>query len=400
MTKKLYQDNSYLFEFESEVAEVTRDKGGFRIGLRETAFYPESGGQLYDFGTLDGFEVINVQKTEDEEVVHFCREWKAEVGEKVSGKIDAPRRLENMRKHTGQHILSGAFLRHAGAATVSAHLGEVESTIEIETDKLTEEQVRIAELEANRVVMQNVPVEIGYYNREQLQEMKVRKIPDREGIFRIVKIGEHDQTACGGTHCRSTGEVGMIKIIASENIRGHQRFTFLTGEAALADYALRGDVTSRLSVTLTCHVRDLSNSIEGLLEENKRLRFEVGRLNKELMPVEAEKLIKKAVTAERFRIIHGSYPDSDMQTLKNLALYLTEADGNFIILSERDKIIIAVSPDIPIKAGEAAKLFCEKFGGKGGGNPAIAQVGRIPSDKLNEYIEGFIEIIRDEIVRR
>lgn len=399
MKRKLYQDDSYLFEFEAKVTSVKKADGKYIIRLDQTAFYPESGGQLSDRGTLDGRKVVDVQKTEDEDVVHYCREWSASVGQTVKGIVDSGFRLANMRKHTGQHILSGAFLKTAGTATVSAHLGEKEATIEIDTDSLTETQIRDAELYANRIVISNQPVGIEYFDQEELKNIKVRKIPDREGTFRIVRIGDHDQTACGGTHLRATGEVGMIKIISVEKIRGHQRFTFLTGDGAVNDYWEKNEVANQLAAMNTCHFRDLPGIVEKLSEQNTELRREVGRLNREMMPYEAERLLGNAISAGGLTIVVGRFQDYDSRAMKELALYLAESENRINVLADRDRLLITVSENVTFKAGSLAKLFTGKFEGKGGGNPTIAQVGRIPSDKMEKYLNEFLSLIREEIGR-
>ena len=397
MTDKLFQKDSYLFSFTATVVEITKRVEGYGIILNRTAFYPESGGQLADKGTLDGIPVEDVQKEGEESIIHFCHSWNVKEGDSIKGVVDSEFRLGNMRRHTGQHILSGSFLNIADARTVSAHLGAVESTIEIDTDKLTDEQIRLIEADANRIIMRNDPIEIGFVEKAKLSELKVRKIPDREGVFRIVKIGEHDNTACGGTHCHVTGEVGMVKIISKEKIREHYRFTFLAGLDALEDYRLKNDITGKLSVLLTCHYTDLPETVEKLNNNNIKSRREIGRLNRELQPYEAEKLRENAREYGNTKVISGHYHDYNPKAMKNLALYLGEFDNSLNILVDNDRMIISVAENVSIKAGDLAKLFISEFGGKGGGNKTLAQIGRIPTEELKNNIMKFIDMIGDKL---
>ena len=238
MTEKYYLDDSYLFEFTGRIRDIRKKDAGYEIILDATAFYPESGGQLCDTGHLDARQVINVFENDAGDIVHVCLDWSAPVDSEVTGRIDRERRLDNMRKHTGQHILTQSLIQTVKAKTVSSHLGDEESTIELSIDSITDDDIFESEKLANDTVMQNLPVKISYHERSELEKLGVRKIPERQGRYRIVQVGDFDCTACGGTHCRRTGEVGPIKIISQEKIRGHIRVTFLTGRQAIIDYHL------------------------------------------------------------------------------------------------------------------------------------------------------------------
>ncbi len=397
MTRKLYQDDSCLWEFSSRVRDVRSGEKGFEIILEATAFYPESGGQLADRGTLDDNEVRAVILDEEDNIIHVCRDWKALPGTEVIGRIDKERRLEHMRQHTGQHILSGAFIKAANIATVSAHLGDPECSIELDCRALDDEILARVETLANEVVRDNSGIDIGYFDREELEKLQVRKIPDRQGKFRIVSIGEHDRTACGGTHCQRTGEVGLIKIIGAEKIRNRVRLTFLTGAAAVTDGILKNNVANRLSTHLTCHIKDIPEAVEKLRSQNAELRGEIGRLNRELMPFEIEKLRQKAVAIGPCRIIFENREGSDPKTLRNLAGELAKDTGTIVIFMFGDKLLIAASTDAPLNAAGMASLFTSKIGGKGGGNPALAQIGNIAEELRTDCREKFLTLLGHEL---
>ncbi|HDL04439.1 MAG: hypothetical protein DRP46_11660 [Candidatus Zixiibacteriota bacterium] len=398
MTERLYYNDSYLLDFKSSVESVRKIDRGFEIVLKESAFYPDSGGQLHDTGTLDGEKVIDVYTGEDNgEVVHVLENWKADAGATVRGLIDKARRYENMRKHTGQHILSRAFIEVAGADTVSAHLGETESTIELSRAELNDDVIYDAERLANRIVLENHPIRIDYLTRDELKNLPIRKIPELEGKFRIIRVGEFDYTACGGTHCRHSAEVGIIKVVALEKLRGHLRVTFLCGLQALEDYAAKHNAVTALSNRFTCHFNDLESVVMKLTDQNSALRKEITSLQKKLMPFEVERLKENNDEIHGVRIVIQSYDDQDPKDLKDLAMQVTRAYDSVAILASQDKLFISVSEGLPTNAKKLAALIMEKFAGKGGGSPAFAQIGGIPMDRRDEYLRSLVKLIREEL---
>ncbi len=399
MSERLYYNNSYLFEFEAVVKSITQKDSYFEIILDRTAFYPESGGQNFDCGTLDNKKVIGVFANDNNDIVHHCEHWDAEIGQKVCGEIDKKRRISNMRKHTAQHILSQALLRVALADTVGAHLGETESTIELSTLNLTEENLREAEEKTNEIIMQNLSVNISFSEHEKLAELGVRRIPDRQGKFRLVGIGDFELTACGGTHCTSTGEIGLLKIIGIEKIRKNTRITFLCGLEATRDYYLKNKVIESLSNRFTCHFDNLENAVSKLADYNYDLKMEIGRLQKEIFPYQLQKLKEDAIEIAGVKIISKIYINYDFKNLKDIALSVTKEFNSIVLFSVDDKLIISVSIGIDKDASSLTKLFIENFGGRGGGNPAIAQVGGIPAGDMESKLGKFTEIIKKEFGR-
>ncbi len=399
MSERLYYNNSYLFEFDAAVESITQKDSYYEIILDRTAFYPESGGQNFDCGTLDNKKVSGVYVGDNDAVVHHCEQWDAEPGQKVSGEVDKKRRISNMRKHTAQHILSQALLRVASADTVGAHLGETESTIELSTLKLTEENLRDAEEKTNEIIMQNLSVNISYSEHEKLAKLGVRRIPDRHGKFRLVGIGDFELTACGGTHCAFTGEIGLLKIIGLEKIRKNTRITFLCGLEATKDYYLKNKVVEKLSNRFTCHFDNLENSVNKLANYNGDLKMEIGRLQKEIFPYQLQKLKEDAIEISGVKIISIIYADYDLKNLKEMALHVAKEFKSIVLFSMDDKLIISASDGIDKDASFLTKLFIENFGGRGGGNPAIAQVGGIPAGDIDSMLEKFTKLIKKEFDR-
>ncbi len=397
MTQRLYLDNSYIFDFDAVVESAAVSDSGTAVVLSQTAFYPETGGQPCDIGTIGNSKVIRVIENENGGIVHYLESVTTSPGEKVRGIIDRDRRLENMRAHTGQHILSQAFIQVAGAETVSAHMGLDESTIELATEALDPDLILDTEKLANSIVLKNVPVNISYHNREELQALAVRRIPDREGHFRIVRIGDFECTACGGTHCARSGEVGIIKIIRKEKIRGHIRIVFLTGFRALEDYGRKHRVVTDLSVKLTCHFGDIPDSIEKLSEQKFALGKEVSRMGSRLFEFEIDELMNTAPEFNGIRIIFKDWPETDLNVLRERAIKVARAVKSAVLFISGDKLLISVSPESGLNAAALAKLFTEQFGGKGGGNPAFAQAGAVEPAGRESFLNAFIEMIKDEI---
>src|SRR5882672_8267714 len=203
MTDRLYYNDSYLCEFEARI--VRRSEDGGCIYLDHTAFYPSSGGQPFDTGTIGGAAVIDVID-EGEEIAH--RTAKPVLGDMARCTVDWPRRFDHMQQHTGQHLLSAVFQERFQLKTVSFHLGQESSTIDLETPSLEHAKILAAERLANDVVFENRPVLVSY--EEAGAVAGLRKPSGREGTLRVITIEGLDRSACGGTHVRATGEIGPI----------------------------------------------------------------------------------------------------------------------------------------------------------------------------------------------
>ena len=397
MTEKLYLDNSYLFEFNSEVKSVTESDSGVEVLLNQTSFYPDAGGQPCDIGEINNIPVKHVYENDDNEIVHTLESAEFSPGDQVHGIIDSKRRLDNMRAHTGQHILSQVFIRIAGAETISAHMGLDESTVDLAVKSVNFGEIQQAEELANKIVMENIAVQIGYHNRDELEALSVRRIPDRDGKFRVVKIGDFEITACGGTHCANTGEVGIVKILRTEKIRGNTRIIFLTGFRALKDYDRKHSVVSELSGKLTCHFEDIPDSITKLGGYNNALKKEIVSLSSRLFEYEIDGIIHASHKCNGIRIISKSYPDNDLKIIRERTLKLADRVNSAVMFMTGGKLCIAVSEKTGLDAGELAKILMGKIGGKGGGNKIFAQIGGIDIAKTEDILNTFVEIVKNEI---
>ena len=227
-TERLYYNDSRLLEFDAQVVSLSeRDDGQIAVTLDQTAFYPTGGGQPADTGTLGGARVLDCIDAEDEGVLHVIQGWVPEIGDMVHGKVDWLRRLDHMQQHTGQHILSAAFVRLFDAPTRSFRMLEHECEIDVDLDNPTDERIERAVDLANQIIWESRPIQVRQVTSEEAAALPLRKEPAREGELRLIEIDDFDLTPCGGTHAKSTGEVGVIAESSWERAKGLARILFM-----------------------------------------------------------------------------------------------------------------------------------------------------------------------------
>ena len=381
MTERLYYNDSYLRDFQARVVDTA--DGGRRVYLDRTAFYPASGGQPFDVGSLDKARVIEVID-EGERVAHLV-DRPLDAGD-VRGEIDWARRYDHMQQHSGQHLLSAVFIEQYRMDTVSFHLGQEASTIDLETSEVSAEQVRAVELRANEVVSENRPIAMSYH--EAQEDLGLRKASDREGVLRVVSIEALDRSACGGTHLHATGEIGPVLIRKLEKVRNTIRVEFLCGLRAVrrarADYEALGRVAQMFSSSLDDAPASVAAQVEAAKEAEKVRR----KLAAELAVYQGKEMYEAAAAdaggtrrvVRRIKI--GSFDD-----LRGIAQSFTaQAKAVFVgVIDDPPSVLLAVSADAGIDAGKALKEALAEAGGRGGGSPRMAQ-GSVPSKDLLENV--------------
>jgi alanyl-tRNA synthetase len=392
MDERAYYADSYTAQFEGEIVETTEVEGQPAARLARTYFYPTSGGQPNDTGQLRQGEraarVVDVIVREDDDAVLHVLDAPLTTGA-VAAEIDWPRRFDHMQHHTGQHILSQAFIRVAEAETVSFHLSGQSVTIDLDRADLTADEIRRAELLANEVVGQNRAVSASEVARETAATLPLRKLPPgRDGRVRLIDIDGFDLTACGGTHVGGTAEVGLIKVLKTERRGATTRVEFICGGRAVADYRQKHDVTQELSATLTTGVDELVPSLARLQEEIKQLRLELKRERTARLALEAEQLGAAAETVGGLRLARRVFVGREMDEVKQLAALL--AAGGVVALlgvaGERAQLIFTRPAEGPefarVHMGELIKpALAVLVGARGGGGPASAQGGGPPADE-------------------
>jgi alanyl-tRNA synthetase len=390
-TKRLYLENTYQTEFEARVVIKKTHKQGSAIILNQTCFYPESGGQPSDKGQIDGIDVIHVLE-EDGRIIHILE--KDVEAESVKGKVHWEIRFDHMQQHSGQHILSQSFFELLEAETLSFHLGETVSTLEMGLQGVSEEDVERVERRANEIIFQDKEVKYHYLPEEDVGSLPLRKPPKKKGIIRVVEVSEYDYSACGGTHVHRTGEVGLIKILRWEKIRGNIRFEFVCGKRALQDYTLKNRVMRELSNTLTVHEKEVLSSIERMFSEMKSQKKILRKMREKAAQYEAQEIVQKA----EGKVIKEVFTDKTHEEVRFLALNIIR-NQDFIVLfglkgKERGHLVMACAEGLNIDMRELVPLVSPLINGKGGGNPSLVElvgenVENIASalDKAQQFIE-------------
>ncbi len=270
VTERLYYTDAYQTTFSATVCAITQIEGRTAIVLDRTGFYPTSGGQPYDTGQLGAFTVTDViaDTVGQSQVYHVVAEEPSPtlVGQTIEGKIDWPRRYDHMQQHTGQHLLSQLFYQHVGAETVAVHFGATEATLDLAVTELTTAQLEAVEVTANQLVYQAIPILAYVVEENALATIPLRRPPKVQGQIRIVEIERFDYSACGGTHCRTTAEIGPIKLTKSERRRGQVRITFLCGSRAYQDYAAKHHLLTAAALLFSNEISQVPALIERTLD--------------------------------------------------------------------------------------------------------------------------------------
>jgi alanyl-tRNA synthetase len=371
MTERLYYTDSYLREFRARVVE----RSGEVVYLDRTAFYPSSGGQPCDGGAIGGVAVLDVFEEGDRIAHRVARP--VESGE-VFCSVDWPRRFDHMQQHTGQHLLSAVFAELHGAGTLSFHLGQEAATIDLDKPTLDRQAVRAAEERANAVVWENRAVTVRF--EDAAEATGLRKPSDREGTIRIAAIEGLDRSACGGTHVRATGEIGVIAIRRLERIRNSLRVEFLCGgraaRRARADFELLTGVAQVFSASL----EDAPRMVEAQMASARAAEKQLRRLEADLAAYRGRELYAATAPGEDgLRRVTRRVSAGSLEELRALAQSFTaQPKAVFLgVLEAPPSVLLAASEDAGIDAGKTIKAMVAEAGGRGGGTARMAQ-GSVP----------------------
>jgi len=390
-TERLYYLDSHLIEFDAHVVDTSeRVSGWLAVTLDRTAFYPNGGGQPSDTGTLSGAPVVECID-EGETVLHVVQGAAPRIGATVKGRVDWPRRLDHIQQHTGQHILSQAFVTLFKAPTRSFRMMDQTCEIDVElTDPSSERVERAVEL-ANNVIWEDRPIAIKQVTAAEAVQLPLRKDSGREGELRLIEIEGFDLTPCGGTHAYHTGEVGLIAVRSWVRAKGLTRIEFVAGRRALEDYR-RANQTALSVAGLFSSGRDDAPALAArMIEENKALHHRVQALEEIAARVEAEELLAEATNlSDGLRLIVKIFDGRDPDSLKHLAQALIAHPRTIALLGSRDKetarLVFARSVDASGDMNALMREACAMIDGRGGGKPDLAQGGGRNTDKLDEAI--------------
>jgi alanyl-tRNA synthetase len=374
MTIRLYYTDSYLRDFEADIVE--RADGGRRIYLDRTAFYPTSGGQPFDTGTLGGIAVVDVVD-EGERVSHLLAD--ALPDNRVSGVVNWDRRFDHMQQHTGQHLLSAVLHQLCGQATISVHFGSESSTLDLDAPAIDHPQLVEAESRANRLVAENRPVEVSF--EEAGSASGLRKPSEREGTLRIVAIRDLDRSACGGTHVRATGEIGSILIRKAERVKKNVRLEFLCGMRAVRRARGDLDLLTRLAGQFSAAAADLPALVEAQRAELKGTAASRRELEEDLAAFRARDLYAASTPdGSGVRSIVVPEETGPIDRLRPLARAVAGMPRALFVgwTADPPALMVATSADSGLDAGRMLRSALEQVGGRGGGNERAGQ-GTAPS---------------------
>jgi alanyl-tRNA synthetase len=376
VTERLYYTEPALVEFDAAVETCEMQDGRLVATLDRTAFYPTSGGQPSDTGTLGAASVIDVVDLPDGRIGHVL-DRVLPAGSSVRGTVDWPRRFDHMQQHTGQHILSAAFDRLSKARTVGFHLGAEVSTLDL--DKvLAAGSIATAEAEANRIVWENRDVTIRFVSEEEAASISLRKEPTRSGRLRLINVAGFDTSACGGTHVARAGEVGIVAVKSWEKFRGGTRLEFVCGGRALAEYRVVRDAVAGSIRLISVAPCELPAAIERAQGENKDLRHVVRDLQDRLAVFEAAVMVDRGRKVGLVTVVLEIAPGVDQAGLKTIAAAAATHGGvvaGLISATEPVFVALARSADVQADASAILKTLLGQVGGKGGGKPELAQGG-------------------------
>jgi alanyl-tRNA synthetase len=385
VTERLYYHDSFLREFEARVVSCEPDPAAagerWRVVLDRTAFYPTSGGQPHDTGKLGGAAVVEVADSEDgEKVVHYTSAA-VDLGP-VRGTIHWPQRIDHMQQHTGQHILSAAFIELFQFPTVSFHLGREVSTIDLDAPSIVPRHLEEAERRANEIIFDDRVVTVRFGTAEELAEAGIRKKVDREGILRAIEIEGFDRQPCGGTHLARTGQAGMLLLRKLERRRDAWRLEFVCGFRALA--AARGDFATltQAASLLSCGLADVPATVTKTIEERRSQHGAAKRLEERLAEFEARELLRQAASAggAGAKIVAAVLDEAPPAYLALLAAKVTAEANAVALFAARTSghVVFAQAKGETADMGALLRQALGAFGGKGGGSKDFAQ-GKLPN---------------------
>ncbi len=387
MTTRLYYKDAYLTDFDATIVEVAGD--GRRVYLDRTAFYPTSGGQPFDTGTLGDRRVVDAID-EETRIAHLLDAPLAHPSGVVHGRVDWPRRLDHMQQHTGQHLLSAVLEDLFGWKTVSVHFGDAISTLDVDTEVTPRTKLTTAEDRVNVLIAENRAVSVAF--EDATQAAGLRKPSDRAGDIRIVTVADVDRSACGGTHVRATGEIGALLLRRTEKVKQGTRIEFVCGLRAVArsrnDYAALAAIAQLVSSS----VADAPAVVEVRLDAGQEAESARRKLARDLDAFHARERYDSAATDARgVRRVMEKRAGGTLDDLRGLAHAVCALPRAAFVgaVASDGAIIVGTSEDSGLVAGAVLKAALGVAGGRGGGSPRMAQ-GAVAAEHLDAVIQAVL----------
>jgi alanyl-tRNA synthetase len=395
-THRLYYDDSYLQNFSARVlscepcAAVPGPSGprpAWEVLLDQSAFYPTSGGQPHDVGLLDDANVVDVRE-ESDDMIHVVDKEFAR-GE-VKGCVQWPRRFGHMQQHTGQHLLSAMFQERFGLATVSFHMGAEICTIDLRGPEPSSEVLQGAQRAANKIVFEDRPVNVRYGTADQLARLGVRKEVDRQGILRAIEIEAADLQPCGGTHVKSTGQIGMVLVRRVSKIRQDWRVEFVCGGRAEKEASGDFHLLRALTEQLSCAPEEMLKAVDKALVE-RDANFKALRATLQQLAVSwAGALVSAtAVGADGVRVVAVLLREEHPELLLPLATEIAknERTVGLVAHGERGQIAFAQHTNVGKDLAAVLKEVLAQYAGKGGGTRDFVRAKLLDASRAPEALE-------------
>ncbi|MBQ6373677.1 MAG: hypothetical protein IJJ45_04240 [Clostridia bacterium] len=383
MTERLYYDDAYLTEFDATVTACAACADRYKVYLDRSAFYPTSGGQPYDTGTIGDANVLDVIVDDKGDVCHVT-DRPLTVGACVHGRIDWARRFDHMQQHAGDHLIASALWRLLGGVTIGLHESSEVSTIDVAmpdgATHIGPDEIRRIELDVNERIQRDVPVRCWFPEPDELVRLPLRKKPTVSEHVRVVAIGDDEMVACGGTHPSSAGQIGLVKITGVAPARGKMRVSFLAGMRAYRDYQVMHDLAHETASMMSTSVMNLPEHVVSLQEALKRAEYELSklRLASTLAAIE-QKMDSMPVRTDGTRVLTHIL-EGDIAVMREAASQLIRRPGLAVLLGvptgeDSAAFVFARSADVDIHMGKLMAQAARPLGGKGGGRPDFAQGG-------------------------
>ncbi|WP_127538444.1 alanyl-tRNA editing protein [Paenibacillus illinoisensis] len=383
MTQKLYYDSAYTREWHTQITGRVDKEDGTYITLAETAFYPHGGGQPCDLGRIGGVAVLDVN-IEDGEVWHKVEQ--APEQKEVQCEIDWERRFDHMQHHTGQHLLSAITLKLADAMTLSFHLGTEYATIDVAAAELGADQLTAIEQEVNRQIYRNARISSSWVTAEEAARLPLVKQPSVTEDIRIVEMEGVEYNACGGTHVAATGEIGILKLLKTEKVKGGTRIYFKCGFRALNEFVAVQQVLNGISVKLKTSREELLDRIDKMETDQKQLLSELSTVKSTNDAYYAQELL----SAREGLVIAQVFEDKSLKDMQSLATKLTEEHEGIVLFASisEAKVVLAQNGQPPEwSCGPFFKGNLGAYQGKGGGSDRMAQAGFASSEDALAFYE-------------
>ena len=383
--ERLYYADPYLTGFEARVVEHLSWDGHPAVVLDRSAFYPTSGGQPSDRGSICGIPVIEVEvREEDGSIVHVLGEdLTADQG---NGQVDWERRFDHMQHHTGQHILSAACEQQLDAETVSFHMGSEMCTIDLDKSRIPSESMGPVESLVNLVIWEDRNVTSRFADPSEVEGLNLRHPPTLDGPVRLVEVTGLDINPCGGTHIARTGEIGLLKIVRLDYRGTETRVEFLCGARAVRDYHRKNEILLQLAGKLTVGYWELDEAVTRLQQEIKTTQRELRAVRERALQSETARCIDSALEVGDVQVVRDVWEARDPGELRAIAQGIAAHPSMIAMLAsqgDRTHICIARSEGLESDAVALLQAACEHLGGKGGGQPHLAQGSAPAADRAS-----------------